>query len=182
MVAAHAMITMPRNRNRLRECIDRILMGEDEPARSPYIHHIAAFLHLSQPSSRCRWHCSGSLLHPRSQMRPHRHGCLPSTTDICRAEKVMKITGPPSVVSRRSKRCRLTRGGITLDVHRPAMCPCRREPTLASTRGLIVIDLTVPCWCVAAWLTFVASAPVFAQCSQIASDEQTFDFLVRCTT
>src|SRR5205823_2446998 len=64
------------------------------------------------------------------------------------------------------------RGGMTLDVHRPAMCPCRREPTRASTRGLIVIELTVPCWCVAAWLTFVASAPVFAQCSPNPFDEQ----------
>ena len=43
------------------------------------------------------------------------------------------------------------------------MCRRRRAPTLASTRGLLVIDVTLHCWCAAAWLSFVACAPAFAQ-------------------
>src|SRR2546430_9520759 len=35
-------------------------------------------------------------------MRMRCHGCLLSTTDMCRAEKVIEITGPPSTVTQRS--------------------------------------------------------------------------------
>ena len=108
---------------------------------------------------------------------------------MCRAEKVIEITGPPSTVTQRSlyghNAVSLSSvdvlhraGGMTFDG-----APIRHVPVSARTDtgplgGVIVIHLTLPCWCVAAWLTFVA----FAQSSPIASDEQTFDFLVRLAT